>query len=99
MAYLEAIKVYGPKYLNEAEARLRLEEAHSAHCRGLGRALLNLKGRRFWSFQRRELANLGLRLDYGQVVWGAMLSVVKNLLKPALGAKKLGGVLSQRVGR
>jgi len=88
MAYLETLVTYGSRYLDPSEYAVRLQQVYVEHCRGLGRAVLNVKGKAFWDYQRRELAKLGLRIDYGQVLRGAFASLRANA-QPLLAATKV----------
>ena len=97
LAYLEMLFTYGPRYLEASEYSARFDEVYRAYCSGLGRALLNLKGKKFWDYQRRELAKLGLKLDYRLVLNGALTSIFANATKPLAAGRKLAAAVSQRL--
>jgi glycosyltransferase involved in cell wall biosynthesis len=99
VAYLEAVMTYGPRYLDESEFATRAAEVYAEYCRGLGRGVLNFKGKKFWDYQRSELAKLGLKIDYGRVVQGTLSSIWANATRPAVAGRKLRTVLSQKMGR
>ena len=99
MAYLETVMTYGRRYLSDAEFSRRVAEVYGEYCRGLGRGLLNFKGKTFWDYQRRELAKLGLKLDYGLVLKGAIGSAIANVKRPDAAGHKVRAALSSLIGR
>jgi glycosyltransferase involved in cell wall biosynthesis len=99
VAYVEVFMLYGPRYLDESELSARFAEVYSEYCRGLGQGVLNLKGKQFWDYQRSELEKLGLTIDYGLVLRGALASLLANAAKPAVALRKLKAALLQSVGR
>lgn len=99
VAYVEVFMKYGRRYLDEPELSARFVEVYSDYCKGLGRGLLNLKGKEFWDYQRNELGKLGLRIDYGLVLRGALVSLLANAAQPAVAARKLKSALLPFLGR
>ena len=85
--------------IDESELSARFAEIYSQYCKGLGLGLLHLKGKEFWDYQRRELAKLGLTIDYGLVLRGALASILANAAKPAVAARKLKAALTSFHGR
>jgi glycosyltransferase involved in cell wall biosynthesis len=98
VAYLETFMTYGPRYLDQPEFLARFEQVYVEYCRGLGRGVLNLRGRKFWDYQRRELETLGLELDYRLVLRGTLSSIRANFKRPVLAGKKLKTALSRVFG-
>lgn len=98
-AYVEVFVKYGRKFLDEAELAARFDEIYTDYCMGLGRALLNLKGKEFWDYQRSELEKLGLTIDYRLVLRGALASIAANAAKPAVAVRKLKSALLPFLGR
>jgi glycosyltransferase involved in cell wall biosynthesis len=99
VAYVEVLVLYGPRYLDEPERSARFAEVYSEYCRGLGLGVLNLKGKEFWDYQRGELEKLGLEIDYGLVLRGALASMLANAARPAAAVRKLKAALLQSFGR
>jgi len=99
VAYVEVFMQYGPRYLDESELSARFVEIYSEYCKGLGRGVLNLKGKEFWDYQRSELKKLGLEIDYGLVLRGAFASILANAAKPAAAVRKLKAALMPFLGR
>lgn len=98
LAQLETLFTYGPRYLEASEYAACFDEAYRAYCRGLGRGVLKFKGKKFWNYQRTELAKLGLELDYWLVLDGTLRSILANAAKPLTAGRKLTAAVSQRSG-
>jgi glycosyltransferase involved in cell wall biosynthesis len=80
--YLILIERYGRTLLTADEfVRLR-SFSHSGYYRFLGRALLRLKGRRFWRYHRVGLASAGLRLRWRRVAAQAAREAVRLVAHP-----------------
>jgi hypothetical protein len=99
LAYVEALLHYGPRYLTEAELTTRREQVFEAYYRGLGGALLKMKGSGFWAFQRSRLAEMGCRLTWPRVVRAAVAEAVAEAKNPMAAMQKFRAVLSGRPGR
>jgi len=98
-AYVEVFVKYAPRYLDESELSARFDEIYADYCMALGRALLNLRGKAFWDYQRSELEKLGLTIDYRLVLRGALASIAANAAKPAVAVRKLKAALLPFLGR
>jgi hypothetical protein len=61
--------------------------------------VLNLKGKKFWDYQRDQLSKLGLTIDYGLVARGASASILANAAKPAVAVRKMKAALMPFLGR
>jgi glycosyltransferase involved in cell wall biosynthesis len=99
VAYLEVVVTYGPRYLDQSEFATRLAEVYAEYCRGLGRGVLNFKGKKYWEYQRTELAKLGLKIDYIRVLQGTVSSIWANATRPAAAGRKVKALLAQMLGR
>jgi glycosyltransferase involved in cell wall biosynthesis len=96
LAYVEGLLEYGPRYLTESELLQRRREVLRQYYRGLGRALLNLRGRAFWQFQRKRLAELGVPFQPLQVAEGALIVLGSHLTRPLAAWRKARAALRCR---
>ncbi len=81
--YLIVLERYGPLVLTSEELARRRAHSHGGYYRFLGRALLRLRGRRFWDYHRTGLATLGWKLRWRDVVPRAAAEVARLSLNPA----------------
>lgn len=95
-ASLQIVVCYGPRYLTAEEFRQRRRAAMKEYYRTLGRGLLNLRGHDFWSFQRKRLGDLGLRLNRARVATAALQVVCAQLRQPATAWRKAHRALKAR---
>jgi glycosyltransferase involved in cell wall biosynthesis len=99
LAYMEVLAEYGPRYLSEEEFRQRSAEVLDQYYRGLGGALLKLKGRDFWDYQRARLSEMGHRLDWFRVGLAAFAEAGREARDPLTAIRKVRSVLKSRLGR
>ena len=77
---LTALLKHGPFFLTEAEYERRCGERFEAYYGLLAYHAAHLRGREFWRFHRRRLAQLGCRLDWTRVMRMAMPLLGEALL-------------------
>ena len=99
MAYVEALLHYGPRYLSPEEFSVRRDEVLDAYYQGLGRAVLNLRDRGFWAFQRARLAELGLALNRQRVAAASVKVAWAQIKQPAAALRKARAVIQRRLCR
>ena len=99
LAYLEVLLEYGPRYLTKEELRTRADEVFSQYYRGLGGALLKLKGPDFWEHQKSQLLAMGHRLDWRRVAFAAVAEAGREARSPLTAIQKVRAVWKDRVGR
>ncbi len=89
VAYLEVFLEYGPRYLSEAEFAARKSAVFKEYYRFLGGALLKLRSRKFWQFQRKRLAELGCRLAWHRVLWASVVEAASEATNPVKAFQKV----------
>lgn len=99
LAYIEGLLEYGPRYLSDNELRNRLDEVFAQYYRGLGGALLKLKGNEFWNRQKSRLSEMGYRLIWPRVGLAAIAEAGREARHPVTALRKVSTVLRGRVGR
>jgi glycosyltransferase involved in cell wall biosynthesis len=90
LALIEAMLVYGPRYLGADEHAARLDRVMDDYYACLGRAALRLRVGSVWRFQRRRLAELGLSLDRRRVAM-SVLQVVRDSVRRCVGTRRNAG--------
>ncbi|RMF32065.1 MAG: glycosyltransferase family 2 protein [Chloroflexi bacterium] len=113
LAHFAIFLRYGPIYLTEEEFARRLEEELDNYYRFLAKSLLDLKGRDFWDFHKRELRKLGHPLSTTRLVKALFLqllnlgnsigrlrrAIARRRQKEPQGGPKLDAVLSSIYSR
>jgi hypothetical protein len=94
-AILYEILKYGPKYLDEQELETRLREFLVEYRRYLGRELFRGRDRRFWSFHRGKLAELGYSVS-ALTARGAAAVVADGVFNPKASVEKILRRLARR---
>ena len=99
LAYVELALEYGPRYLSPEEFATFRPKVLRQYFRGLGRAVLNLRGREFWAFQHKRMTELGIELDRTQVAIGTLAILLSYLARPASAVRKAHTAIRYRMGR
>jgi glycosyltransferase involved in cell wall biosynthesis len=81
-ARLYELVTYGPRYLSDAEQRLRLKETLRDYYRYLAIQLYEGRGPQFWKFHRDKLAEVGFALSRRRLAASAALFTLELLLNP-----------------
>lgn len=79
---LNIIKRFGLSYLDPEENQLHLERALDTYYRVQGNNLLKLKGRAYWSYHQKALAELGFSFSWYLLVKGSFLEIVRVISEP-----------------
>lgn len=99
VATLELVLEYGPRYLTADEFATLRRNALKRYFRSLGRGVLKLRGREFWDFQFRRMAELGVQMNRTQVAIGTLMIALSHLARPASAVRKVHSVIRFRIGR
>jgi glycosyltransferase involved in cell wall biosynthesis len=98
LAYIEVLLEYGPKYLSSEEFNERRKTVIDEYYRYLGGAVWKLHGRRFWRFQRKRTAEMGVQFESRRVMLGALTEAASEARHPMEALRKVGNVLARRLG-
>lgn len=98
LAYVETVLNYGPRYLTPGEFDERKNEVIDEYYRWLGGALLKLRDREFWRFQRNGLAALGQKFQWRKVGRAALAEAIAESGAPTVAARKVREALRARRG-
>jgi glycosyltransferase involved in cell wall biosynthesis len=82
LARLHFINEFGLAFMTPEERQLHLEKALDSYYRIQGKNLFRLKGKAYWSFHRKGLAELGFTYRWSRVLKGAFLEIVRVLTQP-----------------
>ena len=82
VAYLDLMLRYGSLYMSESEFAVRRREVFEEYYRFLGRCVLKLKGREFWSFHRERAHELGWQIDWSKVLIAAVKDALTESRNP-----------------
>jgi glycosyltransferase involved in cell wall biosynthesis len=99
LAYLEVLLEYGPRYLTDAELQARADQVFDQYYRGLGGALLKLKGDEFWEYQKSRLMAMGHRLDRRRIFFEAIAEAGREARNPLAALRKVRAVVKDRARR
>ena len=80
---------YGPRYLSEAEQRLRLRELLDSYYWYLATQMYERRGEKFWRFHESRFAEVGLRLSRIQLARAFASCTLDLLLNPKVTFKRL----------
>ncbi len=95
-AFLDMLLTYGPRYLTPDEFRQRRADVLREYYSTLGRGLLKMRGADFWSFHRRRLGDLGLKLEGTRVAQGALQVACAEFRHPAAALRKVRRTLMRK---
>lgn len=84
---------YGPIYLHMAEQDAILTRALQGYYRRLGGAVLKMKGKHFWEYQKSRMREIGHPISWPKVVWETIKEVIREVQSPKVGYQKLERVL------
>lgn len=98
-ATLELVLEYGPRYLTTEEFAVLRRNELKRYFRSLGHGVLNLRGRAFWDFQFRRMAELGVQIDRTQIAIGTLMIALSHLIRPASAVRKVHSVIRYRMCR
>jgi glycosyltransferase involved in cell wall biosynthesis len=90
LCHLTELLQYGPRYLNDAEYRHRLEGRLSWYYQVLGEGLLQLRGGGYWEFHKKRLQALGIPLSYFRLLRGFATAIMAGLSQPSRAVESLG---------
>jgi len=96
VAYLEILLQYGPLYLSASEFAARKKEVFEGYYRDLGGSLLQLKGRKFWDFQRSRLREMRCEFKWTKVAKAAIQEVLTEARNPVTAMRKVVAVLKRQ---
>ncbi len=80
--YLILLERFGPMLLSPEELRRQRALSHGGYFQFLGRAVLRLRGKRFWDYHRKGLATVGWKLRARDVGPQAAAELVRMLRHP-----------------
>jgi glycosyltransferase involved in cell wall biosynthesis len=98
-AYVELLLEYGPRYLQDDELTTRRASVLEEYYLSLGRGLLRLRGREYWSFHRRRLAEIGLPMQRWRIAASAIKVAAAHFKAPAATLPKRGTGFQHRARR
>jgi glycosyltransferase involved in cell wall biosynthesis len=81
---------YGPRYLSEGEWKDRLRDTLEIYYRYLAQQVYEGRGREFWSFHRRQLAEAGRPLKRRRLAARVALYTLDLVLNPKTTAERAG---------
>lgn len=96
--YLIILERYGAQLLTPMELARQRAFSHRGYKRFLGRALLRLKGRRFWDYHRVGLATIGWRLRRRDVLVEAAAELARLACNPKQTVKQAVVDVRKRLG-
>lgn len=82
LSRLDKITRFGHFYLDAKEYQLCLERTLDTYYRVQGNNLLKLRGRKYWSYHQKELAEIGFSFSWHRVVKGAFLEMIRVFSEP-----------------
>ena len=86
---LNDLKVYGPPCLSAAEMNHRRNELLKDFYRGLAIAIVNLRDRDYWRYQKERLKELDMQLDWLRLSGAVCAKLVSLLTSPVETWKKI----------
>ena len=96
VSYLEVLLQYGPVFLGAEEFAARRKEVFANYYRCLGGDVWKLRGRKFWSFHRARLRDIGCELDWKRVAKGGIEEAFTEARNPATAMRKVLAVLKRK---
>ena len=75
---------YGPNFLTDAEQKKRLQELLDDYYRCLAIAVVNLREREYWRFQKTRLAEMHYQLEPMRLIVSVCAKVVDLVLNPGI---------------
>jgi glycosyltransferase involved in cell wall biosynthesis len=86
---LQFLREYGPEYLEPGQIAGREKELLHDLYNTLAVAAVNLRGRQFWSYQRRRLGAIGYSIDGVRVARAVCMKLMDLLLNPKQTLEKI----------
>ncbi len=99
LSYIVMLDRYGAQVLTAEELATRRRLADRSYHRFLGRAVLRLQGRRFWTFHARGLRSIGRPFPWRRVMLEALLEPFRAALKPRETFERALTDVRRRMGR
>jgi glycosyltransferase involved in cell wall biosynthesis len=91
--FLHALLTYGPKYLTPEELQQRVDTFLDDYYKYLAWQVPKRRGKEFWDFHRRKLAELGHPLRTGRLA----VATAAHLVEAALSPGRLKGALVRQI--
>ncbi len=90
---------YGPEYLTRSECAACLQELVDDYYRHMAIAVVNGRGRSYWTFQKQRQVELGLQLDVFKLSKAVCMKLADMLLNPKVTLGKIWRRISSATGR
>ena len=81
LSHLNLLQKFGSVYLKPNELSMRKKTLMSIYYRNLALATLNHNGKEFWNTQKKELSELGYKLNYLKLVFTFIIFLPLKLLR------------------
>jgi glycosyltransferase involved in cell wall biosynthesis len=82
VAWLDILRQYGRSYFAAEDYEQVWRQRYDEYYRFLGKSVLQLRGKEFWDYHRRELQRIGCPLDQGRLLSAAVGEAVDPFLHP-----------------
>lgn len=89
LARVKMAAKYGPVYLNADDCKKRIDELMRTYYRSLAQSLFLFKGKAFWEYHKKELAESGYPLSLPRLTRAFIYELIDLLLNPKKTAEKI----------
>jgi hypothetical protein len=88
--------VYGPRFLSEAEFTVEKRKKIKSYYRFLGSRITQFSDREFWDFHKDWLERIGVRFNWSQVIWSAMIWFFGKMINVKQNLKSIINIFRQQ---